>query len=338
MDPDEVNSCFDLKEFGEHTSRMKHNQIATTTLRFLVGACLSLPILAQAEIVPVAGGDISDIAPAGAKVEKLGGDMKFTEGPVWRPDKKQLIFSDIPAAKLMQWTAAEGVRPYRDCENANGNTLDTNGLLVSCQHGGRNLVREEKDGKLTVLIEKHDGKKYNSPNDAVVKSDGSIYFTDPPYGTPKGQEKEAGGNFVYRLAADGKTTSIVNREFDMPNGLCFSPDEKRLYIADSGSKKRVGAFPVNADGTLGEALFWMEGGADGIRCDEKGRIYTTAGDGVRIYADTGKQIGLIKLPEHPANCAFGGEDNKTLFITARTGLYAIKLSVAGATPILSGTK
>jgi gluconolactonase len=294
----------------------------------LASTLVVCPLAAQ--VTPMPGADLKAIVAADAKIEKLAGDMKFTEGPVWIPAKKRLVFSDIPAAKLMQWSAADGLKPYRDSENANGNTLDAQGLLLSCQHSGRNLVREETDGKLTVIVASHDGKKFNSPNDLVVKSDGSIYFTDPPYGLPKGQAKEAEGNFVYRLAPDGKTTSIVNKEFDMPNGVAFSPDETKLYIADSGSKKRVGAFPVKEDGSLGEALYWMAGGADGIRCDAAGNLYTTAGDGVRIYDPQGKQLGVIKFPETPANCAFGGEDFKTLFVTARTGLYSVALKVPGA--------
>jgi gluconolactonase len=304
---------------------MKSHFFTTTLATFL-----SMSVAAQAQVAIQSGADVSKLIATDAKVEKLAGDMKFVEGPVWLPAKKVLIFSDIPASQLMQWTEKGGVTPYRESQNANGNTVDAAGNLLSCQHSGRNLVKEGPDGKISVIIDKHEGKKFNSPNDLALKSDGAIYFTDPPYGVPKGEAKEADGNFVYRLAPDGKTTTIVNREFDMPNGIAFSPDESRVYIADSGKKDRVGAFPVKADGSLGEALYWMNGGADGIRCDELGNLYTTAKDGVRIYDTTGKLLATIAVPEHPANCGFGGEDFKTLFITARTGLYKVDLLVAGA--------
>jgi len=285
-----------------------------------------LPLHAQVNIEDPAA---SALVAEDAKVEKLAGGMKFTEGPVWIAEKKQLIFSDIPASKLMQWTAAKGLEEFRPSENANGNTLDTEGRLISCQHSARNIVRTEKDGSLTVVVDQHAGKKLNSPNDAAVKSDGTIWFTDPPYGLPKGQAKEQEGNFVYRFDPKTKQTTIVSKDFDMPNGIAFSPDEKRLYIADSGKGQQVGAFDVKPDGTLGDAVWWAEGGSDGLRVDVKGNIYTTASDGVRIYSPEGKRLATITIPEHPANCAFGGADFSMLFVTARTGLYSVKLKVAG---------
>ncbi len=265
-----------------------------------------------------------------AKVEKLAGDMKFLEGPVWVADKKALIFSDIPNSKLMQWTKEGGVKEYRETQASNGNVLDASGRIVSCQHAGRNVVREEKDGKITVLVDAADGKKFNSPNDLAIKSDGSIWFTDPPYGLPKDQKKEQSGNDVYRLAPDGKTVTTISKEFNMPNGIVFSPDESRLYIADSGKPGRVGAFTVQDNGTITSALWWADGGSDGIRVDVQGNLYTTAGDGVRIYAPDGKKLATISVPEVPANLCFGGADGKTLFITARTSLYAVPVKVPGA--------
>jgi gluconolactonase len=285
-----------------------------------------LPLHAQVKIEDPAA---ESLVAADAKIQKLGGDMKFTEGPVWLPEKKVLVFSDIPAAKLMQWSADKGITEFRPSENANGNTLDNEGRLITCQHTGRNVVRTEKDGTITVLVDSHDGKKLNSPNDVAVKRDGTIWFTDPPYGVPRDQKKEQDGNWVYRFDPAAKKTTIVCKDFDMPNGLAFSPDEKRLYIADSGKGQRVGAFEVKDDGTLSAAVWWAEGGSDGLRVDAKGNIYTTARDGVRIYSPEGKRLGTITFPEHPANCAFGGEDFQTLFVTARTGLYSVKLKVAG---------
>ena len=286
----------------------------------------ALPVCAQVKIEDPSA---ESLIAADAKVQKLAGDFKFTEGPVWMPETKTLIFSDIPAAKLMQWSAEKGVSEFRASENANGNTRDQEGRLVTCQHTGRNVVRTEKDGKITVLVDSHDGKKLSSPNDAVVKRDGTVWFTDPPYGVPKGQSREQEGNWVYRFDPETKKTTVVSRDFDMPNGLAFSPDEKRLYIADSGKGQRVAAFDVKADGTLSAPVWSTQGGSDGLRVDVKGNVYTTASDGVRIYSPEGKRLATIAVPEQPANCAFGGAEFQTLFITARTGLYSVPLKVAG---------
>jgi gluconolactonase len=284
------------------------------------------PCFGQVELTDEAAAKV--VIDPGAKVEKLAGGLKFTEGPVWVPALKALVFSDIPASKLMQWQDGKGLTEFRPSEAANGNQVDAQGRIVSCQHAGRNVVRQESDGKLTVLVDALEGKKFHSPNDLAIKSDGTIWFTDPPYGLA-GKPKEQDGNWVYRFDPATKKVTVVCREFDMPNGIAFSPDEKRIYIADSGKPARVGAFDVKADGTLGPAVFWLEGGSDGMRVDEKGNLYTTAGDGVRIYNPEGKRIATIKVPEVPANVGFGGEDFKTLFITARTSLYAVKLRIAG---------
>jgi gluconolactonase len=296
----------------------------TTALSLILAAVL--PLHAQVKIEDPAA---AALVAADAKMEKLAGDLKFTEGPVWLPAKQILVFSDIPAAKLMQWSEGKGVTEFRPSENSNGNTLDAAGRLITCQHSGRNVVRTEPDGTLTVLVDRHNGKKLNSPNDVAVKSDGTLWFTDPPYGLPKDQPKEQDGNWVYRFDPATKKMTIVSKDLDMPNGIAFSPDEKRLYIADSGKGQRVGAFDVKPDGTLSAAVWWAAGGSDGLRVDVKGNLYTTAGDGVRIYSPEGKRLATIACAEQPANCAFGGEDFKTLFVTARTGLYRVKLKVAG---------
>jgi len=191
----------------------------------------------------------------------------------------------------------------------------------------------EKDGALHTLVDLCDGKKFNSPNDVVAKSDGTIWFTDPPYGLPKGATKEQDGNYFFRFDPKTKATSVVVKDFDMPNGLCFSPDEAKLYVADSGKPRHIRVFGVQKDGTLtGGAVFGVidKGGPDGIRCDAQGRIFSSAGDGVHIFAADGKLIGKILVPATPANLCFGGADGKTLFITARTSLYSIPLLVTGA--------
>ena len=168
---------------------------------------------------------------------------------------------------------------------------------------------------MRTLVDRFDGKKFNSPNDAVVKSDGTIWFTDPPYGLPKGETKEQDGNYVFRFDPKTKTTTLAAKDFDMPNGLCFSPDEKKLYVADSGKPRHIRVFDVQPDGTLtGGAVFCQidKGVPDGIRCDAQGRIFSSAGDGVHIFSPDGKLIGKILVPETPANLCFGGTDGKTL--------------------------
>ncbi|MFN3241324.1 MAG: SMP-30/gluconolactonase/LRE family protein [Planctomycetota bacterium] len=271
------------------------------------------------------------LVPADAAIERLGTGMKFVEGPVWLPTEQALVFSDIPNARLMRWTAKAGCVVWRDSEQSNGNALDLQGRLLSAQHRGRNVVRWGKDGKAEVLTAACDGKAYNSPNDLAVRADGTIWFTDPTYGL-RGREQHAAGNFVYRLDPASGAVAIVHRGFSMPNGICFAPDHQRLYIADSGSKQRVGAFPIRPDGSLGKAAFWLEGGADGMRCDRLGNLYTTARDGVRIYSPKGERLATIALPEKPSNCAFGGADGRQLFVTARTSLYRVTLRVRGAGP------
>jgi len=263
------------------------------------------------------------------EIERLHTGMKFVEGPVWLPKEQALVFSDIPNGKLMRWTAKGGCVAWRDSEQSNGNTLDLQGRLLSAQHRGRNVVRWGKDGKAEVLTAACGGKAYNSPNDLAVRRDGTIWFTDPTYGL-RGRERQADGNFVYRLDPATGEVAIVHRGFAMPNGICFSPDHQRVYIADSGKPQRVGAFAIRKDGTLGKAAFWLDGGADGMRCDRRGNLYTTARDGVRIYSPEGKRLATIALPEKPANCAFGGADRRQLFVTARTSLYRLQLRVPGA--------
>ena len=265
-----------------------------------------------------------------AVVEKLSGALQFTEGPCWLAKEQALVFSDIPAGKLLRWTAKDGVRDWQPAEQSNGNTLDLEGRLVTCQHAAHNVVRREADGKLTVLAHEFEGKPLNSPNDVVVRYDATLWFTDPSYGLGK-RKQEQPGNYVYRLDPKQGVLTVVQRDFDQPNGLCFAPDHNRLYVADSGRKQRVGAFDVKADGSLGEPVFWLDGGSDGMRCDRLGNLYTTHRTGVRIYSPAGKHLATIGLAQAPTNCAFGGAEGTDLFVTARTDLYRVPLRVAGAT-------
>ena len=266
------------------------------------------------------------IVTASAQVEKLAGDMKFTEGPVWIPAKNILVWSDIPNSVLMQWSPdTKEAKEYRKVEATNGNLLDHEGRLLSCQHSGRNVIREDKDGSITVLVDKFDGKKLNSPNDLAIHSDGSIWFTDPTYGL-KGQPGEIGGQWVYRFDPKTKKMTVITKEFDMPNGIVFSPDEKTVIISDTGKLGKIRAFPVNDDNTIGTMKWEADIRCDGMVVDKDGNIYTTTGKGIEILSpEDGKVTKTIKIPEHPANCTLGGKDNKTLFVTARTGLYSVQL-------------
>ncbi len=274
-----------------------------------------------------------------ATVTKLAGDMGFIEGPVWLKSGV-LVFSDIPNDELKQWTADGGVKTFRKpSHNANGNITDAAGRLLTCEHTGRRVAVQDKDGVVKTLVDSYEGKKFNSPNDVVVRSDGTVWFTDPEYGlknkagTKEKEGKEQPGNFVYRHdPKTGKTIAVV-RDFVQPNGLAFSPDEKKLYVADSGTPRHIRSFDVKADGTLsGGAVFCKidKGGPDGIRVDRDGRVWSSAGDGVQVFAADGSLLGKILVPESPANLCFGGADGKTLFITARKSLYSVPTKITGA--------
>ena len=276
-----------------------------------------------------------DLVAADAKVEKLAGGMRFTEGPVWmaRDHGGFLVFSDIPADELKKWSPADRALSTfrRPSHQTNGNALDREGRLVSCEHHARRVTRTEPDGTVTTLVDSFQGKKLNSPNDVVVKSDGTIWFTDPPYGLPRDAKRDLDRNYVFRFEPKTHEISVAADDFDMPNGLCFSPDEAKLYIADSGRPHHVRVFDVGEDGKLsnGRVFCVIEPGVpDGMRCDERGNLWSTAGDGIHIFAPDGKLIGKIPVPETPANLCFGGEDGRTLFITGRTSLYSIRVGVS----------
>jgi gluconolactonase len=272
------------------------------------------------------------IAPD-ARVEKLAGGLQFVEGPVWRQeDGGYLIFSDIPANELKRWDRAGGVRTFRaPSGSANGNTLDREGRLLSAEHTGR-ISRTEKNGTVVTVVDSVQGARLSSPNDVVVKSDGTIWFTDPTYGL--GQRKqETPGNYVYRFDPATSSVTAVVRDAVQPNGLAFSPDERILYVADSGKPRHIRAFTVAADGTVDAGRVFAtidRGGPDGIRCDEFGNVWSSTGDGAQAFSPNGALILRVVLPEAGANVAFGGPTGRTFFITARTSLYAVETLVRGA--------
>lgn len=298
--------------------------------------------IALAAVSVAAADDESLIAP-NAEVKKLAGGMKFTEGPVWLPDEQKLVFSDIPNSKLMQWSEKEGLSVYRESEQANGNILDLQGRIISCQHGARNLIRINADGTSTVLADRFDGKRFNSPNDVAIRSDGSLWFTDPPWGLTG--PHEIPGHWVYRLDPKSGDVKVVLKSLAMPNGIVFSPDERRIYIADTGGHKRhpdpefhnlpptIQCHQIDDDGSLGKKLFHIDAGSDGMAVDVKGNLFTTHRGKVHVYNADGKELQVIDVPEGPANVCFGGPDNKTLFITARTSLYSIRVVNPGAVVI-----
>jgi gluconolactonase len=305
----------------------------------LLCSCLALPLVAPAawaaDFDVQNPAEFSRIAAPGAAVTRLATDMQFTEGPIWLPAEAKLVFSDIPADELKEWTAGGGLKTFRKpSRNANGNTLDRQGRLISCEHSGRRVSRAAANGSVDTLVDLFEGKKFNSPNDAAVKSDGTIWFTDPDYGLG-GKPHDYEGCFVFRFDPAQGRLSVLVRDFDKPNGICFSPDEARLYVADSGKPRHIRVFQVKPDGTVDSGRVFCtisKGVPDGIRCDAAGRLYSSAGDGVQVFSPEGERLGTILVPESPANLCFGGKDGKTLFITARKSLYCVPLQVAGARP------
>jgi len=275
-----------------------------------------------------------------SRVVRRADGLKFTEGPAWLPDADCLLFSDLGAGKIMRWSERDGLSVWRAPSNfANGNTLDVDGRLITCEHGARrvtataSVARTTHDSGISVLAESYAGKRLNSPNDVIVKPDRTIWFTDPPYGI-KPEQVEQPANYVFRLDPGAAGPVPVTDSMLRPNGLCFSPHESLLYVADSSIERHhVRVFRVVPGNALsgGDVFAMIEPGVpDGMRADKNGRVYITAGDGVHVYSPGGQCLGGIRVPEVTANCTFGGRDGRTLFMTASTGLYAVKLNAEGA--------
>lgn len=273
-----------------------------------------------------------------AAVEQLVTGCQFTEGPLWHATERFLLFSDIPANKMRRWDANSGMTIFRDPSGkSNGLTYDKGGHLIACEHANRRVSRTTADGQVFAIASHYEGKRLNSPNDVVVKSDGSIYFTDPPYGLSAAygveSEKELDFQGVYRLSPNGDTLTLLVDDFDRPNGLCFSPDESILYINDT-ERMHVRAFDVKPDGTIAnDRVFGEEEGdtgkPDGMKVDVQGNVYLTGPDGIWVFAPDGTHLGIILVPERTANLAWGGDDWKSLFITASTSVYRVECNGAG---------
>ncbi len=280
-------------------------------------------------------------------IEQIWTGGKWTEGPIYSPAFRCLIWSDIPNDRRLKWDELTGavadIRSGLGCYT-NGSTLDRQGRIIACEHGTRSVTRLEHDGSVTTLASHFQGKRFNSPNDVVVRSDGSIWFSDPAYGIESDyegfpQEPELDGEHVYRLNPQTREIHQVTTDFACPNGLAFSLDEQTLYIADSGGTRyasgehHIRAFAVEPDGSLsgGEVFAECEAGVfDGFRLDNQGRIWTSAQDGVHCYHPDGTLLGKIFVPEEVSNVCFGGPKRNRLFITASTSLYSVLLPTTGA--------
>ena len=348
---------------------MKKRLIA---ISLLSGVLMTMPSLAQ-NVGSIQRLDpaLAKIVPAKAAIQKVAGEFKFTEGPIWlKPG--YLLFADIPNNRIMKWVPGPngslpgtvsvymhpsgylGKKPYTGPESgSNGMTLDKEGRLTVAGHARRCVYRVEKDGSITVLAARYHGKRLNSPNDLVYASDGSLYFTDPPYGLPTQKEtdrlKELPFAGVYRIprAFDQKPGSPPNdaklellvKDLLRPNGIAFSPDGKFLYVDNSEPQELYMRYEVMPDGTLAHGKIFYDvtsapetGNPDGMKVDVEGNVYATGPGGVWIFSPHGKHLGTIKPPEIPANCNWGGADGKTLYMTARTGLYRIHLLIPGIRP------
>ena len=297
----------------------------------------------------VSGGPEFDrLVPPRAVLRRLATGASWAEGPVWRPDSGDVLWSDVRGNRLLRWSPSEPPSVVLDPSGfQNGHTLDLDGSVIACSHGRRGIERLAGDGSWTVLVDRYRGARLNSPNDVVVKSDGTIWFTDPPYGILGDDEgaaapSEIGTCLVFRFDPATGELEAVTDVLEHPNGLAFSPDESVLYITDTSAS--VGPF---GDGNHHILAFDVVGGraladprpfyvcdpglADGFRVDTEGNIFTSARDGIHVLAPDGRLLGRIPVPEVTANCVFGGPDGRTLFITATTSLYAIDLAARGAT-------
>jgi gluconolactonase len=271
--------------------------------------------------------------------EQIGTGYLFTEGPLWNAAEQSLLFSDMPGNQIRRWTAAGGVAVFRKPSNmSNGLAWDREGRLLACEHATSRVTRTETDGSITVIASHLEGEELNSPNDIVVKADGGIYFTDPIFGRVEfyGLKRDPVLDFrgVYRAEPDGKKLTLLADDFGQPNGLCFSADEKRLFVNDT-ERQHIRVFDVRPDGTLSGGAVWAEtvghgpGAPDGMKIDSGDNLYSCGPGGIHVFDAQASCLGVIQVPEPTANFNWGDADLKSLFITASTSVYRIRVKVAG---------
>ena len=293
--------------------------------------------------------EFGNLVAADATIDALASEFTFTEGPVWDPRGGRLVFSDIPVSNIWQWTAAKGAQVlYRNTQKANGLALGLDGCIIACQGFGRSVSKIGEDGTLKILTSLYQGKKLNSPDDLVVRGDGSIYFSDPPYGIEipqlgTGGPKELTVNGFYRLMPGTSDPLLLVSDFDHPNGMAFSPDGKWLYVADT-AQYHVRKFQVASDGSLsgGEVFIQLPntgkpegmGGPDGMKVDCNGNLYTTGPGGIWVVSPHAEVLGRLYIPQKTtSNLAWGDDDRRTLFITAWTTLYRVRTLIPGNCPV-----
>ncbi|MBX6322790.1 MAG: SMP-30/gluconolactonase/LRE family protein [Rhodospirillaceae bacterium] len=272
-------------------------------------------------------------------IQRIATGFAFTEGALWQPQRRELYFSDIPNGRIHRWSEGAGVAVFREpSHKSNGLTWDRSGRLLACEHVTSRVTRTEADGRVTVLASHYGGKQLNSPNDIVVRGDGRIFFTDPTYGRMEfygvPREPELGFRGVYALDAEGGEPRLLADDFAQPNGLCFSLDERRLFVNDT-ERQHIRVFDVAADGSLSGGAVWAQtvgegdGAPDGMKLDSAGNIYCCGPGGVHVFAPDARCLGVIRMPEYTANFCFGGEDLRTLFVCASTSIYALRVKVPG---------
>jgi gluconolactonase len=270
--------------------------------------------------------------------ERIATGFLFVEGPLWHPAEKSLLFSDMPGDHLRKWTA-QGVATYRKpCAQSNGLAWDRQGRLIVCEHATSQVTRTESDGRSTVIAAHHDGKELNSPNDVVVKTDGGIYFTDPTYGrneyfgNPRPLPRDFRG--VYRAEPEGGKVTLLADDFAQPNGLCFSRDERQLFVNDT-ERGHIRVFDVDSSGALANSRVFAEtrgegaGAPDGMKIDGAGNIYCCGPGGIHVFDPVGICLGVIRMPEYSANFCFGDDDLRSLYVTASTSVYRLRVAMPG---------
>jgi gluconolactonase len=271
--------------------------------------------------------------------ERIATGCIFTEGPLWHPAGQYLLWSDMPGDHLRRWSAKDGVTTFRKpCNMSNGLTWDRQGRLLACEHASSQVSRTETDGRITPVATHYQGKQLNSPNDIVCARDGGIYFSDPPYGRMKvygvPREQELSFQGVFRAGSDAKSPTLLVDDFDRPNGLCFSLDERRLFVNDT-ARKHVRVFDVGPGGRLTNGRVWAEtvgegaGAPDGMKIDSAGNLYCCGPGGIHVFDPGAACLGVIHVPEHTANFAWGDTDNRSLYITASTSVYRMRVKTPG---------